>query len=436
MRLTKLLGICGSILLSIVLAVPVLADGPIDASVTRTQRFNAPSDIVPAATRLSGQLTWDISMYNHAGENSSPPTDFNYPSITLNSLLTSIKGDLFYFQPGNVIDNTAYFPLTFQEDVLLHGSGIRVGWNYTDQYTMNTPGYDSLRSVSPRIIPANTTNINQTVIVKMALKDSRYALTSDISSVSMGGSISGTCMNIDVGSQTNIQTTCNGNGASWTVSNPTVGTDYTLTIVLKVSNPTSAPVISEPWMSTQAGINHRPRQTFGYSVTITDPSDPSLDSVVFAVDENTAEWHPRTPDLTFIVDYPAIWETVSATDITPPADTTPPTITSLTVDHAVLWPPNHKMIPIGVTANASDDNGSATCKISSVTSNEPENGLGDGDTAPDYEITGDLTVNLRAERSGNGIGRVYTATVSCSDAAGNTATKNVTVTVPKDQGKK
>jgi len=62
--------------------------------------------------------------------------------------------------------------------------------------------------------------------------------------------------------------------------------------------------------------------------------------------------------------------------------------------------------------------------------------LGDGDQAPDWQITGDLAVNLRAERSGKGTGRIYTITVECNDTSGNTATKTVTVSVPHDSGKK
>jgi len=50
-------------------------------------------------------------------------------------------------------------------------------------------------------------------------------------------------------------------------------------------------------------------------------------------------------------------------------------------------------------------------------------------------ITGNLTVNLRSERAGKGVGRVYTVTVRCRDASGNTAMKTVTVKVPKSQGK-
>jgi hypothetical protein len=118
-------------------------------------------------------------------------------------------------------------------------------------------------------------------------------------------------------------------------------------------------------------------------------------------------------------------------------DTTPPTITSVSASPNVLWPPNHQMVPVNVAVAASDACSSAVaCHIIAVTSNEPIDGLGDGDTSPDWQITGALTVNLRAERSGKGSGRVYTITVRCLDASGNMALKNVTVTVPHSQGKK
>jgi hypothetical protein len=117
-------------------------------------------------------------------------------------------------------------------------------------------------------------------------------------------------------------------------------------------------------------------------------------------------------------------------------DTTPPTISSITASPSVLWPPNHKMVPVTVPVAASDDVGVVSCRIISVTSSEPDHGLGDGDTAGDIQITGDLKLLLRAERSGKGNGRTYTITVECRDAADNAATRTTTVTVPRDQGKK
>jgi hypothetical protein len=112
-------------------------------------------------------------------------------------------------------------------------------------------------------------------------------------------------------------------------------------------------------------------------------------------------------------------------------DTTPPVITKVSASPSVLWPPNHKMVMVTVNATVKDTCGSATWNIVSVTSNEPANGRGDGNTSPDWQITGSHTVSLRAERSGNGSGRIYTITIQATDAAGNTSTsQTVTVKVP------
>jgi len=73
------------------------------------------------------------------------------------------------------------------------------------------------------------------------------------------------------------------------------------------------------------------------------------------------------------------------------------------------------------------DVGCATCSLS-VTSNEPINGTGDGDTEPDWEIVDAHHIRLRAERAGSGTGRIYTVTITCANGAG-TDTKTVAVIV-------
>jgi hypothetical protein len=108
---------------------------------------------------------------------------------------------------------------------------------------------------------------------------------------------------------------------------------------------------------------------------------------------------------------------------------------TLAASPASLWPPNHGMVPITVAAAVSDAvDASPATRIVSVASNEPLNGTGDGDTAPDWQITGNLAVDLRAERSGSGAGRVYTITVECRDASGNASRKTVPVAVPNSSG--
>jgi hypothetical protein len=85
-----------------------------------------------------------------------------------------------------------------------------------------------------------------------------------------------------------------------------------------------------------------------------------------------------------------------------------------------------------VNYKATDNCGLVT-SVLRVTSNEPVNGLGDGDTAPDWEVLDANHVRLRAERSGRGTGRVYTITITSTDKAGNSASKQVFVRVPHDQ---
>jgi len=129
--------------------------------------------------------------------------------------------------------------------------------------------------------------------------------------------------------------------------------------------------------------------------------------------------------------------TTTATQKVTIADTTPPEFVSAWATPCVLWPPNHQMVKVTVGAVVEDVCDAApTWKIIGVACNEPVNGKGDGNTSPDWQITGDHTVKLRAERCGPKTGRVYTLTLRAIDASGNTSSAKVTVTVPHDQGKK
>lgn len=116
-------------------------------------------------------------------------------------------------------------------------------------------------------------------------------------------------------------------------------------------------------------------------------------------------------------------------------DTTPPVIESASATPNVLWPPNHKMVTIKVQAQVTDTCGPATWKILSVASSEAADAKGSGKkTTTDWQITGDHTLQLLAERSGKGTGRIYTITIQAKDQSGNTASETLTVTVPHDQG--
>ncbi|HSC71992.1 MAG TPA: hypothetical protein VLH58_11595 [Candidatus Methylomirabilis sp.] len=118
-------------------------------------------------------------------------------------------------------------------------------------------------------------------------------------------------------------------------------------------------------------------------------------------------------------------------------DQTPPEV-SASLSPKVIWPPNHRMVTVHAVVDAFDFCGPATFVLTSVTSNEPENGLGDGNTAPDIMGTSpgteDLMFQVRAERSGTGTGRIYTATYEATDPSGNLAEALSEIKVPHDQG--
>jgi hypothetical protein len=122
-------------------------------------------------------------------------------------------------------------------------------------------------------------------------------------------------------------------------------------------------------------------------------------------------------------------------------DTQPPTLNVL-ADPAVLWPPNHELMPVGVSWQTGDvcDPSGVRVELVSVTSSEPDDAPGNDDGGTSGDIQGadfgtpDSTVLLRAERDGKGPGRVYQLNYRAIDRAGNATPAFGVVTVPHDQG--
>jgi hypothetical protein len=126
--------------------------------------------------------------------------------------------------------------------------------------------------------------------------------------------------------------------------------------------------------------------------------------------------------------------------ITVNADVEPPTLVLADLSDE-LWPPNHKTTAYAVSdlvESVSDD-----CSELSVddvvfigaTSDEPDNGPGDGNTTGDVSYSVDcLEAFVRAERTGRGDGRVYQLFLAVTDGAGNTSEEAVfEVDVPHDR---
>ena len=115
-------------------------------------------------------------------------------------------------------------------------------------------------------------------------------------------------------------------------------------------------------------------------------------------------------------------------------DHEPPKITCEPIE---LWPPNHQYVTVDLQdcitdVDECDPHWSA--RILWVSSDEPENGQGDGNTDDDIVCVDHDTVRLRAERQGPGDGRVYEIRFEAKDHKNNKKDFTCEVFVPHDQG--
>ncbi|MEO5618745.1 MAG: hypothetical protein ABIS67_13340 [Candidatus Eisenbacteria bacterium] len=154
-----------------------------------------------------------------------------------------------------------------------------------------------------------------------------------------------------------------------------------------------------------------------------------------------------------------------------PATNRAPVCGTAVPDRTVLWPPDHRLVPVSIQGVSDPDGDPVTIRVTRVTQDEPPgdspsdaSGLAmdaefDADasawaiagnstddaggllgdhregrrTCPDAEISLDGQVMLRAERSAAGDGRVYTIRFTASDPTGASCEGTVRVSVPQDQ---
>lgn len=93
-----------------------------------------------------------------------------------------------------------------------------------------------------------------------------------------------------------------------------------------------------------------------------------------------------------------------------------PNCDAVTVDTSVLWPPNHQMVPITLDGVTDVDSDVFEITLTEISHDEDINGLGDGNTEPDWDLE---TGEIRAERSGLGDGRTYSIAFSADDTNWN-----------------
>jgi hypothetical protein len=228
--------------------------------------------------------------------------------------------------------------------------------------------------------------------------------------------------------------------------------------VLTVTNPSSGLSATAPFTITDGTV---PVVTIGSPVegtelttrtilvtgTVSEPATVLVNGVVAALGTGS----PIPFQATVVLDVDAPRVVVTATDASGNrgtavvsvrlTDVTAPSLT-LAASPAVLWPPNHQMVPVAIDVAVSDDTDPApVVELLSVVSSEPDDAPGSGDGATTGDIqdvsvgTDDRQVSLRAEREGGGPGRVYTLTYRATDAAGNSTIAAVQVVVPNDVGR-
>jgi hypothetical protein len=236
----------------------------------------------------------------------------------------------------------------------------------------------------------------------------------------------------------------------------------TYTFTLTVTDPGNLSSSATTHVTVNAPVNHPPVANAGANQTIacagqngtvvtlngSASSDPDNDALTFVwkdsygnVVGNTAIAQvtvpPGTRTFTLTVTDPGGLSSSASTQVTV-QDTTAPSL-SVSLSPNSLQPPNHKLIPITATISASSAcSTNVSVELVSITSNEPDNGTGDGDQPNDIQAIGGGPVPfgtdvrsflLRAERAGGGNGRIYTVTYSATNASGSSASATAYVVV-------
>lgn len=145
-----------------------------------------------------------------------------------------------------------------------------------------------------------------------------------------------------------------------------------------------------------------------------------------------------TTKIRFTAEDPYGNKTTGETSVTV-IDDVAPRFEVLEAEPSVLWPPNHKLVPVTVQAETGDNcDPSPEAVLVEAASSEPDDARGDGHTLGDIQEiepgTPDFELLLRAERDGREAGRTYTLRYSAHDDSGNIGEGEARVLVPHDQG--
>ena len=109
-----------------------------------------------------------------------------------------------------------------------------------------------------------------------------------------------------------------------------------------------------------------------------------------------------------------------------------PVCTAAVASPSSLWPPNHKFVAIAINGVTDPDRDPVTITVTQIWQDESTMADGSGDTPIDGAIVNGAA-QVRAERAGDGNGRLYQIFFTATDGKGGSCTGSVTVGVPHDQ---
>ena len=111
---------------------------------------------------------------------------------------------------------------------------------------------------------------------------------------------------------------------------------------------------------------------------------------------------------------------------------TPPDCSLAAPNVSTLWPPDGRMATVRITnVKERDPEIPLVLGITHVRQDEPPTGQGSGHASVDGVVNRAGTAQVRAERSGQGDGRVYHLFFTANDGYGGVCSSKVTVCVPK-----
>ncbi|OAD20571.1 PKD domain-containing protein, partial [Candidatus Thiomargarita nelsonii] len=168
---------------------------------------------------------------------------------------------------------------------------------------------------------------------------------------------------------------------------------------------------------TVENVNHAPEANAGEDQTVDENSEVTLDGTESSDpdnDELTCHWEQiggipvdlsnnddcittfmapsissDMEELPFRLTVTDEWDSSDADEVVIHVQDTnaPPACELAVAEPELIWPPNHKMVPIEILNVTDPDEDQLFLEITEVTQDEDVNGLGDGDTSPDAVLT-------------------------------------------------